>query len=197
MPVPTRWQRRDANLTIDQCKFEGDRLSPRRWDELGEQSPWWCTIDPYAGVGGNSYQSRASLTPGVSTGVVDGSEGPPLGSHRDVGGGSEGMLPGGPEGGVKKWAYPAAWAKELNQNFRCGVACVCCVCVLRVCVACVLRALRALRACARGCVCVCVNMCALCVFLCAYLCVCVSVRVRVCECPGIAVTQFFFNLPLK
>lgn len=118
MPVPTRWQRYDANLTIDQCKFQGDRLSTRMWDSLGEQSPWWCTIDPHRNIGGNTYLPRSGLVPGVSTGIIDGSEGPPLGSHRDVGGGSEGMLPGGPSGGVKRWEYPKAWADELKHNFR-------------------------------------------------------------------------------
>jgi hypothetical protein len=88
IPVPTRNQSYDANLTIDQCKFEGDNPSPRMWDELGEQSPWWCNVDPAKKIGG-----KAQPRFGPSTGVQDGSEGPTYGSHDDSGGGSEGRLP--------------------------------------------------------------------------------------------------------
>ena len=89
---------RSALLSIDGCKFEGSALSPRKWDDLGEATPWWCNFEP-----GQRILKR--LRDGLTTGVIDGSEGPPFGSHVNVGGGME--RGGSPTAGDMQGGYPS------------------------------------------------------------------------------------------
>ena len=104
--------RRAALMSIDGCKFEGSSLSPRKWDDLGEATPWWCNFDP-------AQRMLKRLKNALTTGVLDGSEGPPFGSHTNVGGGMErGGAPtaGDLQGGIPKAG--AAYQYEYGDAVR-------------------------------------------------------------------------------
>jgi len=122
-PMKNQKAQRAALMSIDGCKFEGSNLSPRKWDDLGEATPWWCNFDP-----GQRILKR--LKDALTTGVLDGSEGPPFGSHTNVGGGMErGGAPtaGDLQGGVPKagstyeYEYGNAVLKHKIEGMKDGV----------------------------------------------------------------------------
>ena len=155
-PVPGTGLWKSANISIDRCKFEGDKLSPRLWDDLGEATPWWCNFN-------HEERLLKRLKNGLTTGVLDGSEGPPFGSHLDVGGGMErggspiaGFLRGGdqtepttgplatsPEytDAVQKHSYDTSaragekqsWAGVYNTDYRWDIGAAWEVGVMRIC----------------------------------------------------------------
>jgi len=135
MPRPTRNQTYSANMTIDRCKFQGDVPSKRQWDEMGEKSPWWCQLD-------SKYRKLWSAN-GSYSGLMDGSEAPPIRSHLDIGGGIEsggspyaGFLQGGRpkdsnskiydegvrrhdfHGAAQNVSAPPMWTAQLRAAWR-------------------------------------------------------------------------------